>query len=159
MARRTGGPSFRVLVGVCERVALRANQLALSSNLVDKDPDHASEAVRSRMAHSMFSQGWLPMLGTEDAVWLIDQLGLRGEYTKLEAPFDIQTRNCGGCGNSLSVLPGAKSVVCDHCGKALDVAGAQSPCGNCGGALSFPVGVSELQCPYCETATERVGWM
>jgi hypothetical protein len=67
MARRTGGPSFRALVEVCERQAARANQIFGASDLIDQDPDHAGEAGRTRMHHSLFGQGWLPMLETDDA--------------------------------------------------------------------------------------------
>ena len=109
MARRTGGPSFRALVEVCERQAARANQIFGASGLIDLDPDHAGEAVRTRMHHSLFSQGWLPMLETDDAAWMIDRLGLRGEYSKLEEPVDIERRNCGGCGQTVTALPGSKS--------------------------------------------------
>jgi LSD1 subclass zinc finger protein len=158
LARRTGGPSFRALVDICARRASRANQIASTSGLAARDPDHASEAVRTRMHDSLFSQGWLPMLEADDAAWLIDQLGLRGEYSKVEPPADAETRNCGGCGGPLTTLPGARTVVCDHCGRTVDVGGAQSPCGQCGAALSFPVGISRLQCPYCQTEAERVGW-
>jgi hypothetical protein len=158
MARRTGGPSFRALVEVCQRQAARANQITTSAGVDARDPDHATEAVRTRMRNSLFSQGWLPMLGQDDAAWLIGELGLGGEYTKIEAPVGAQTRNCGGCGGNLTVLPGAKVVVCDGCGRTIDVGGAQSACRNCGGPLSFPVGRSELQCPYCKTETQRVGW-
>lgn len=158
MARRTGGPSFRALVEVCERQAARANQIFGASGLIDLDPDHAGEAVRTRMHHSLFSQGWLPMLETDDAAWMIDRLGLRGEYSKLEEPVDIERRNCGECAQTVTALPGSKIIVCDHCGKMLDVAGAQTPCAKCGGPLTFPVGIRALQCPYCQARTERVGW-
>jgi DNA-directed RNA polymerase subunit RPC12/RpoP len=158
MARRTGGQSFRALVEVCERQAARANENYVSSGLVDRDPDHATEAVRSRMHHSLFSQGWLPMLDADDAAWMIDRLGLGGEYSKLEEPVDIERRNCGGCGQTVTALPGSKAIVCDHCGRMLDVAGAQTPCAKCGGPLTFPVSTRELQCPYCHAQTEKVGW-
>jgi hypothetical protein len=158
MERRTGGPSFRALVEICQRQGSRANQLAESAGLADRDPDRASQAVRERMQNSLFSQGWLPMLEQDDAAWLIAELKLGGEYTKVEPPVDAESRSCGGCGGDLTVLPGAKTVVCNHCGRSLDVGGAQSACGNCGGGLSFPVGVTRLQCPYCRSETERVGW-
>ena len=91
MARRTGGPSFGALVEVCERQAARGNQIFGASGLIDQDPDHAGEAVRTRMHHSLFSQGWLPMLDTDDAAWMIDRLGLRGEYSKLKWSFALLT--------------------------------------------------------------------
>ncbi len=157
-ARRTGGPSFHALVEVCERQAIRANQIIDSCDLIDRDPDHASNVVRTRMHHSLFSQGWLPMLETDDAAWMIDRLGLRGQYSKLEQPVDIEERNCGACGRTATALRGSKAIVCDHCGRMLDVAGAQTACGKCGGPITFPVATRDLQCPYCQARTERVGW-
>ena len=154
---RTGGPAFRALVEVCERQAARVTEVVNAAGLVSVDPDHANDTVRMRMFRSAFSQGWLPMLSEEDAAWMIDRLDLNGEYARLEPPPDAESRSCGGCGGSLTVLPGAKTVVCDFCGKSIDVGGGQLPCSNCGAGLSFPVGVSRLECPYCKTATERIG--
>jgi DNA-directed RNA polymerase subunit RPC12/RpoP len=158
MARRTGGPSFHALVEVCERQAIRANQIMDSCDLIDCDPDHASPVVRTRMHHSLFSQGWLPMLETDDAAWMIDRLGLGGQYSKIEQPVDIEKRTCGACGRTVSALSGSKAIVCDHCGRVLDVAGAQTACGKCGGPITFPVATRDLQCPHCQARTERVGW-
>jgi hypothetical protein len=158
MERRTGGPSFRAMVDVCKREAARVNELVAANGLVELDPDHASAAVRDRMHGSLFTQGWLPMLGQEDAAWLITELGIGGEYVKAETIENAEARNCGGCGAQLRVLPGAKTVVCDHCGRSLDVGGAQVTCRNCGGTMSLPVGVQRDNCPYCNSEVERVGW-
>jgi hypothetical protein len=158
MDRRTGGPTFRAMVEVTKRQAARANELALANNLIELDPDHASEGVRERMAGSLFSQGWLPMLNQDDAAWLIDELHIGGEYIKAETAEGAESRNCGGCGGTLTVLPGAKTVICDHCGRSLDVGGAQLQCRNCGGSMSLPVGVQRQNCPFCSAEVERVGW-
>lgn len=158
MERRTGGPSFRAMVDVCKRQAARVNELAAANGLVELDPDHASAAVRDRMHGSLFTQGWLPMLGQEDAAWLIAELNIGGEYTKAETIENAQERNCGGCGGKLKVLEGATTVVCDYCGRSLDVGGAQITCRNCGGTMALPVGVQRQNCPYCSSEVERVGW-
>jgi hypothetical protein len=158
MDRRTGGPTFRAMVDVTKRQAAHANELAVANGLIELDPDHASTAVRDRMAGSLFSQGWLPMLNQEDAAWLIEDLHIGGEYVKAETTDGAEARNCGGCGGALTVLPGAKTVICDHCGRSLDVGGAQLQCGNCGASMSLPVGVQRQGCPYCSTEVERVGW-
>jgi len=156
-SRRTGGPSFEALVDVCARQARRAVQIVDDAGLVEADPDHSNGRLRTRVHNSGFAQGWLPLIGPQDSERMIDRLDLGGEYTKLEPPPDAESRNCGRCGGALTVLLGAKTVVCDHCGTSIDVGGGQLPCSNCGAALSFPVNVSCLQCPYCKTATERVG--
>lgn len=158
MERRTGGPTFRALVDVCKRQAARANELATANGLIELDPDHASMAVRDRVHGSLFSQGWLPMLGEEDAARLIGELGIGGEYIKSETADNAEARNCGGCGGPLRVLEGAKTVVCDHCGRSIDVGGAQLTCRGCGGTISLPVGVPRQNCPYCSAEVERVGW-
>ena len=158
MARRTGGASFRALVDICERQLVRTGQIAAATRVTELDPDQTAPVVRNRMYHSLFAQGWLPMLDSDDAAWLITEFELAGEYTKIEPAANGETRNCGGCGGNLVALPGATAVVCDHCGRSIDVAGAQCPCGGCGAQLSFPRGVNRLPCPYCQTGTERIGW-
>jgi hypothetical protein len=158
MERRTGGPTFRAMVEVCKQQADHVNELAAANGLLELDPDHASAAVRSRMHASLFSQGWLAMLGQEDAAWLIAELNIGGEYVKAETIADAEERNCGGCGSQMKVVPGAKTVVCDHCGRSLDVGGAQLTCANCGATMSMPVGVQRANCPFCKSEVERVGW-
>jgi len=64
--------------------------------------------------------------------------------------------NCGGCGAELATLPSASAVVCESCGRKLDVGGGQIPCRNCGAPLSFPVGASRIDCPYCQSGTHRL---
>jgi hypothetical protein len=158
MERRTGGATFRALVDVCMRQSALADKLAASNGLMELDPDHAPQPVRQRMFRSLFSQGWLPMLNEDDAGWLIAEFGIGGEYTKIEPIADGESRHCGVCGGDLTVLPGAKAVVCNGCGHTLDVGGAQMTCRGCGGGVTFPVGVNRLNCPYCKADTERVGW-
>lgn len=157
MSLRTGGPSFWAMVDVVQRSRARVQQLMEAQGLSELDPDRATDVVRQRMASSLFCQGWLPMLDAADAQRLIEEMHLTGEYTKIEPPADGEARSCGGCGNGLTVLSGATRVICDHCGRALDVGGAGSTCRGCGGHLAFPAGVSRLQCPYCQTDNERVG--
>jgi LSD1 subclass zinc finger protein len=66
------------------------------------------------------------------------------------------TRSCGGCGDKLRTLPGASAVVCESCGRKLDIAGGETPCQTCGAPLSFPVGISRIECPYCHSGTHRL---
>jgi LSD1 subclass zinc finger protein len=156
--RKVGSSSFRNLVDVCGRQATRGNDLTSAAGLIDIDPDHTSRVVREQMRNSLFCQGWLPFLTEDYAAWFISELKLDGTYEKLEIPTDGETRHCAGCGGDLTALPGAKVMICDHCGRSVDVGGAQVTCGGCGGTMSFPVGVSTIQCPYCQAQAERIGW-
>jgi DNA-directed RNA polymerase subunit RPC12/RpoP len=47
-------------------------------------------------------------------------------------------------------------VVCDACGRQIDIASGASPCRQCGAALNFPAGQLRVACPYCHTETQRV---
>jgi predicted RNA-binding Zn-ribbon protein involved in translation (DUF1610 family) len=154
-SRKTGGPSFWALVEVVQRQQARGR--AVTADLVAIDPDHASDEVRAQLANSMFCQGWLPMLEDDDARRLVEDMKLGGEYTKAEPLTEGDARKCGGCGADVTALPGATHMVCDHCGRSLDVGGAQSPCPGCGGRLTFPTGMAHLACPFCGTDNERVG--
>jgi len=119
------------------------------------DPDEAPPGVPLRMEHSTFCQGWLPHLTQADGDRMLAMFGLTSEYAKVDVP-DAQDRRCGGCGGELKVVPGARVVVCEACGRRLDIAGGERPCQTCGAALSFPVGVSRIECPYCQSETHRI---
>jgi LSD1 subclass zinc finger protein len=81
--------------------------------------------------------------------------GLTSEYRKVDLS-GLQTRRCGGCGDELKTVPAANAVVCESCGRKLDIAGGEVPCQTCGAPLSFPVGVSRIECPYCKSGTHRL---
>ncbi|MBX3096635.1 MAG: hypothetical protein KF812_07215 [Fimbriimonadaceae bacterium] len=131
--------------------------LLRSAGILDMHPDQAPESLQQRMTWSMFCQGWLPTLGPEDSQRMIEDAGLKGEYTKLE-PVETTTRKCGGCGGDLQMLPGAKVIVCEGCGTRIDVAEPEVNCRNCAGAISFPVGKNRVQCPYCKAEAQRMEW-
>lgn len=119
------------------------------------DPEQAPVSVQLRMEYSYFCQNWLPKIPPADADRFLAYFGLNGRYSKVNLA-DFQTRKCGGCGDELKTVPGAQAVICESCGRKLDIAGGEVPCGTCGAPLSFPVGVSALECPYCHSATRRV---
>ena len=155
-SRQVGSASFRSLWEVVAQQGQRATELLTAAGTYGLDPDQAAPAVRDRLRNSMFCQGWMPYLSTEDSEWLLHQTGLHGEYTHIEPDAGGAQSACGSCGGAITALPGATRVVCDHCGHAVDVGGAQSVCGSCGGPISFPVGVTRLQCPHCKAETARV---
>lgn len=119
------------------------------------DPDEAPPGVQLRMEYSTFCQGWIPHLRPADVQRFLDIFGLSGEYARVDVT-DAVTKRCGNCGDELKTLPGANAVICESCGRKLDIAGGETPCQNCGAPLSFPVGTSGLECPYCHTGTHRV---
>ena len=119
------------------------------------DPDEAPPGVQLRMEYSTFCQGWIPHLRPADVQRFLDIFGLSGEYARVDVT-DAVTKSCGNCGDELKTLPGADAVICESCGRKLDIAGGETPCQNCGAPLSFPVGTSGLECPYCHTGTHRV---
>ncbi|HEX8791020.1 MAG TPA: DUF1266 domain-containing protein [Polyangiaceae bacterium] len=102
-------------------------QLFDARGIWDLNPDGATRAVQRRAGVSMFVQGWLPMLEEAQAKALVERAGLRGEYVEAD-PVQGETRACGNCGGPTLVLPGAKQVVCEHCGRKLDVVAMMKPC-------------------------------
>jgi DNA-directed RNA polymerase subunit RPC12/RpoP len=72
-------------------------------------------------------------------------------------PEEGLSRRCSGCGGEIHALAGAKVVVCDGCGRTLDVGAAELTCSNCGGTMTLPVGASRTACPFCKVDVERVG--
>jgi LSD1 subclass zinc finger protein len=154
------GP-WRVSSGIWNVAALFKQQMELTYQMLDKagvlamDPDEAPSGVPLRMEYSTFCQGWVPHLAPADGDRLLAMFGLTAEYKRADVT-DAQTRKCGNCGDELHVLPGANAVVCESCGRKLDIAGGEVPCQNCGAPLSFPVGTSRIECPYCKSGTHRL---
>ena len=132
-----------------------AYELIQSSGVAALDPTEAPPEVALRMEYSTFCQGWLPHLVPGDGERLLSEFGLDGSYSHAEV-IDTISNRCGGCGDDLKTLPDASAVVCESCGRKLDVGGAAAPCQSCGAALAWPVGESSLECPYCHARTSRV---
>jgi DNA-directed RNA polymerase subunit RPC12/RpoP len=155
-----GNDAWRVENGFWEYAELFKKQMELAyAHMADTggtalDPDDAPPGVPIRMEYSTFCQGWLAHLSATDGEKLLDLYGLSGEYEPFEE-IDTEPRQCGGCGAHLTTLPEATAVICDGCGRKLDIGGGTSPCQGCGAPLSFPVGVNQLSCPYCEMAAAR----
>jgi LSD1 subclass zinc finger protein len=139
--------SFRALMEATYRRLDAAGVLAL-------DPDQAPPGVPLSMEYSTFCQGWLPHLQPADGPRLLSMFGLSGEYARVDLTGAV-TRRCGGCGGELVSLADAGTVVCQGCGRRLDLSSGESPCQGCGAALCFPEGVSRLNCPYCQSTTHR----
>jgi LSD1 subclass zinc finger protein len=155
-----GDGAWRVENGFWEYAELFKRQIELAyahmadTGVLALDPDEAPPGVAIRMEYSTFCQGWLPHLSPEDGEKLLELYGLTGSYDKYEE-IDTESRQCGCCGAHLKIVPGASAVICDGCGRKLDIGGGTSPCQGCGAPLSFPVGVNQLNCPYCQMTTAR----
>jgi len=147
--------SFWQLTDTLQKQIEIEKTLYRSVGLADLDPDHA-EHLTGKLAWSAFCQGWLGMLPTDAAGQLLDRAGLTNQYVPLHAE-DGQPRHCGGCGGEFSALPGAKAVICDGCGRKIDVGSAEIPCANCGGSMTLPAGADRIACPFCQAQVERSG--
>jgi LSD1 subclass zinc finger protein len=130
-------------------------QLIVDSGIIDTEPEQTPLDIQLRMEYSVFVQNWLPKIPPASVDRFLAFFGIKNEYKKADV-VDVHTKKCAGCGDELKTLPDARAVVCESCGKKLDIAGGEVPCQNCGARLSFPVGVSAIECPYCHTGTHRV---
>jgi DNA-directed RNA polymerase subunit RPC12/RpoP len=126
-----------------------------SAVLGQLDPDHAEHLI-GKLAWSGFCQGWLGMVPAGTAAQLLERAGLTNEYVPVQAE-DGQPRHCGGCGAQFSALPGAKSVICDGCGRTIGLGSAEIPCAACGATMTLPAGADQLTCPFCQSQVRRAG--
>jgi len=119
------------------------------------DPDDPPPGVAVKMEHSASCQAWLPHLSAEDGKRLLDEFGLSGDYVQPKQQ-TIEHHRCGGCGAELQTVVGARVVVCEQCGRQIDIQTGAAPCRTCGAPLNFPVAQARLNCPYCQAETQRV---
>jgi LSD1 subclass zinc finger protein len=126
-----------------------------SAGLADLDPDHAGH-LTGKLAWSGFCQGWLGMLPADTATQLLDRAGLTNQYVPVAAQ-DGQQRHCGGCGAEFSVLPGAQAIICEGCGRKMDLGNAEIPCASCGAVMTLPAGADQAACPFCQAQVQRAG--
>lgn len=113
-----------------------------------KHPDGATFELISMIQKSIFAQTYLRNLEKPQQDWLIATLGLEAEYIPYQEQPTTQ-RHCGGCGAGLSVVAGARRVVCEYCGRANDVQRSEMACIGCGAPVSIPFGVARFPCPHC----------
>ncbi len=157
----TPGGAWMVIGGFWPYADLFKRQMELAYALLQEtgvlamDPDQAPPGVPLRMEFSTFCQAWLPHLSPADGERLLALYGLNAEYDAVKLP-PTDLHRCGACGAELHTLAGARQVVCEACGRTLDIGGGAVACRKCGAQLSFPVSASQVQCPYCKTETRRV---
>jgi DNA-directed RNA polymerase subunit RPC12/RpoP len=117
---RVASEPFRVLADAV--FAYESGRDALLAPVYAMHPDGAPRALQRRIGHSLFVQGWLPYLGEADAQALLDRTGLAAVYDELPPP-EVRAMPCNRCGSPLEILAGARRVVCEHCGRLVDVVG------------------------------------
>jgi len=123
--------------------------LALIGPHLHLHPDASTvELARSVMA-STFVQYWLPFLTPDTQQWLIDEMGLGGDYAPIQ-PVPTTERHCGHCGGDIMCAHGASRILCEKCGFFNDVGKAEIACPQCGGSASPPAGTHSFSCPYCK---------
>jgi len=147
--------SFWPVVDVLERQVESARGLYRSARLGDLDPD-GGEHLTGKLAWSGFCQGWLGMLPPDAAARLLDRAGLTNEYVPVQQEGG-QSRHCGGCGGQFSALPGAQAIICEGCGRKVDLGSAEIGCASCGATMTLPAGADDVACPFCQARVERSG--
>lgn len=125
-----------------------------SAGVLALDPDKSPAGIPLRMEYSTFCQAWVPHLAPADAQRLLAMFRLLAEYLPVTVPA-VVSRCCGGCGGELVTLPSARAVVCEACGRRLDIAGGECSCRSCGSLICFPEGITRLPCPSCRALTLR----
>ncbi len=157
----TPGGAWRVAGPFREYAALFKRQMEEVYAMLDRtgvtalDPDHPPGGVAVRMELSTFCQAWLAHLSDADGDRLLREYGLDADYVEVtDQP--TEGRTCGGCGADLRTVPGARVVVCDACGRRIEVGAGRAPCRACGVELSYPEGADRVTCPACGSATQRV---
>lgn len=132
----------------------RAKQVISAAGLRELDPDQSPDSLNERMLRSMIVQGWMTRLPDEAAVELIDRLEISHQYLKPEITAD--RKGCGGCGGTMHVAPGARQVVCDGCGRKLDLGSGELECTGCGGHIVVPEAQNTGQCSFCRAEVRRI---
>ncbi|MES0488524.1 MAG: hypothetical protein ABUK01_00925 [Leptospirales bacterium] len=106
--------------------------------------------LAERVFMSRFMEGYMKHLLPDDQEELLKQTGLLGKYHKVLKPH-LTLRHCGQCGSSLSVVDGAKNVICEPCGHVIDVSVAEFSCPGCSAPVSLPIEQTQITCPSCST--------
>jgi DNA-directed RNA polymerase subunit RPC12/RpoP len=130
-------------------------RLLRDNGILELEPEHTPIEIQARMEYSYFCQNWLPKLPPAQADRFLAFFDLTAEYTKVDFT-GVKKRKCGVCGDELHTVPEAQAVICESCGRKLDIAGGEVGCSRCGAGLSLPIGVDAVECPYCRAATRRV---
>ena len=119
---RVPSDAFRALVDAMFAYEARRDELYVERGVYALHPDSASRELQRRIGMSAFTQAWLPMLEPAEADALLARTALVREYALVEPPA-LRATPCTHCGGPLAIVDGAKRVLCDHCGRLVDVVG------------------------------------
>ena len=141
------------LIDVLVAQSARTMEVVAATGVRELDPDCMPQEVLRRMTPSSIAQAYLRFLEPDEGLELINRLGISHEFVKPEAVGD--RRACGGCGATLTLLAGATCVVCDGCGRRVDLGAGELPCTGCGARMCLPEGAAQHGCPYCQAIVRR----
>lgn len=147
--------SFQAMANVVFAQQDYLRQLYEQKGVYAMHPDRPAPELQKRIGISLFVQGWLPMLDEPSTQAFLERAGLKNEYVEVEAPKGDKA-DCGGCGNHLEILPGAKRCICDQCGQALELGAEKITCHGCGAPLAPTEGSRNVTCPHCKNTFQRV---
>jgi len=119
-----------------------------SRGILAKHPDYMNTELAYKLSLSFFLEQWLSFLYKEDLEKVLTACSLVAEYIAAK-PVKLDLRHCGGCGKELCVLPKAQKVLCENCGKIIDVKQHEFPCPACSNLFSFPINQSHIKCAAC----------
>ncbi|MFO0739507.1 MAG: DUF1266 domain-containing protein [Labilithrix sp.] len=148
-------PSFQAMSNVVFAQQDYLSKLYEQKGIYAMHPDRPPPELCKRVGISLFVQGWLPMLDEQSTQMFLERAGLKTEYVEVEAPKGDKA-DCGGCGNHLEVLPGAKRCICEQCGTALELGAEKITCHGCGAPLAPTEGSRSITCPHCKNTFQRV---
>jgi LSD1 subclass zinc finger protein len=146
-----GGRLASILEALAAGRRLWQHDCALLSaqDLFARHPDGIDAALYLQVHLSDFVRPHLARLGDADQRRLLDEAGLACEW--IEAPrVDFSACGCGHCGGRLHKPAGSRRLLCEGCGKLLEVGDRLFSCRGCGAALSLAAGATEVQCGYCD---------
>jgi hypothetical protein len=152
---RVRSQAFWSLHGAVKQQLERGAAVYAEAGVYELQPDEAPRELQRSLDWSVFAQGWIPYLEDADVERLLAESGLSGDYDEVP-DVHFGTRHCGHCGGELSVVDGARCVVCEACGHRVDVSVAEIKCGQCAGMISLPQGEARGACPFCQSMVVRV---
>lgn len=145
---RVPGAPFWAMFDALTPMQRHVTGLLDARGLLASHPDRLTPELHRRIATSVTVQSFLPFLDDADAERLLAETGLAADYVPVP-DVALEAHACGGCGATLEVAPGARRVVCDYCGRRVDVGAPAIECPSCAAHVALADGATT--CPYCAT--------
>lgn len=116
-------------------------------------PDQISEYSKELFLKQSMA-GYCKMLTEPDFLALTREYGFENQY--IEVP-EIKTSEikCSCCSSVITVLEGAKLVLCETCGNKIEPGTNMIHCQNCGSSFT-PSDGSHSKCDYCGSRVQMV---